>query len=149
MIGDVNNRNLGVDYVGWRPKPAEKALSFFNTLYGQKYQCIDSRVQVKRPKNSDSEVHAFQMEDGSLTVVAWLKTNVKGRKLSGPIGNLKDTRKETVAVIVPSNASGKAVMYTELGESKPYENVSAGNGQLSIKGLDLVGGQIAILKIGK
>ena len=72
VIGDVNNRNLGVDYVGWKPKPAEHALSFFNEFFMTPSRCIDRSVKVTRPRNSASEVHTFEMEDGSLAVVAWI-----------------------------------------------------------------------------
>ncbi len=147
VIGDVNNRNLGVAYVDFKPKPAETALTFFSTFFGNKATCIDREVTVKRPLGSDSQVHAFRMEDGSTAVVAWLKTNVKGRALSGKMGNLKDTRRETIALDLPGSGSGKATMYTELGVGTSYNGVAVQDGRMLVNNLELSGGAIAILKI--
>jgi hypothetical protein len=147
VIGDVNNRNLGVAYVDFKPKPAESALKFFSTFFGNKATCIDGEVAVKRQLGSDSHVHAFRMEDGSTAVVAWLKTNVKGRALSGKKGNLKDTRRETIALDLPGSGTGKATMYTELGVGTPYNGVAVRNGRMLVENLELAGGSIAILKI--
>jgi hypothetical protein len=147
VIGDVNNRNLGVAYVDFKPKPAEDALKFFTTFFGNRAACIDGEVIVKRAIGSDSHVHAFRMEDGSLAVVAWLKTNVKGRTPSGTKGNLKDIRRETIAVDLPGSGSGKATMYTELGAGTPYGGVAVRDGRTIVNNLELTGGSIAILKI--
>jgi hypothetical protein len=87
------------------------------------------------------------MEDGSTAVVAWLKTNVKGRVLSGKKGNLKDTRRETIALDLPGSGTVKATMYTELGVGTPYNGVAVRNGRVLVDNLELAGGSIAILKI--
>ena len=147
VIGDVNNRNLGVDCVGWKPKPAEHALSFFNEFFMTPSRCIDRSVKVTRPRNSASEVHTFEMEDGSLAVVAWIKTNIPGQKPKGEIGNLKDTRKETIALAIPSKAAGAGTLYTEQGEAAAFSGLSAKGGTVQVKELSLTAGQIAILKI--
>ncbi|HEX9006953.1 MAG TPA: hypothetical protein VF889_06640, partial [Bacteroidota bacterium] len=67
----------------------------------------------------------------------------------GPIGNLKDSRRESITVTVPSDAAGSATLYDELGNSTPYDRVSAKSGQVTIKDLELRGGQIAIIKSEK
>jgi hypothetical protein len=104
-------------------------------------------VNVKRPIGSDSHVHAFRMEDGSTALVAWLKTNVKGRTIAGKKGNLKDARRESIAVDLPGSGSVKATMYTELGVGTPYGGVTVRDGRVVVNNLDLAGGGIAILKI--
>ena len=149
VIGDVNNRNLGVDYIGWKPKPAETALSFCNKFFAQKSRSIDKQTEIKRPIGSDSEVHAFEMEDGTVAVVAWLKTHIKGRMADQKPGNLKDTRSETIELTLPARGANTVVMYDELGKEKPFEGVTATDGKATVKGLTLRGGDITIVKIAK
>ncbi len=147
VIGDVNNRNLGVASVDFMPKPAEGALTFFTRFFGNRARCIDTEVHVKRPIGSDSHVHAFRMEDGSTAVVAWLKTNVKGRTPAGKKGNLKDARRESIAVDLAGSGPVKATMFNELGVGTPYAGVTAQGGRVAVNSLELTGGTIAILKI--
>ena len=147
VIGDVNNRNLGVAYVDYKPKPAEKGLSFFNTFFSAKSRCIDAEVTVTRKIKSESEVHVFRMEDGSLALVGWLKTAVKGTKPEGKIGTLKDTRKESLALTIPVKGKVKGTAYDELGNARPFTGVEIQNDMATIKDLALAGGEIMILKL--
>jgi hypothetical protein len=149
VIGDVNNRNLGVDYVGWKPKPAEHALSFFNRFFAQKNRCIDRKTDITRMIGSDSEVHAFEMEDGSVAVVGWLKTCIKGRIGDQKPGNLKDTRSETITLTLPIKGGKTAALFDELGNQRPFKDISVHHGKTVITGLTLKGGEIAILKIAR
>jgi hypothetical protein len=147
VIGDVNNRNLGVARVDFTPKPAEKALTFFSRFFGNRAKCIDSEVKVKRPIESDVHLHAFRMEDGSMAVIAWLKTNLKGRTIEGKKGNLKDTRRESIFVDLPGSGPVKAALYSETGASSPYTGVTTSGERVVVSNLELTGGGIAILKI--
>jgi hypothetical protein len=149
VIGDVNNRNLGVDSVGWKPKPAEHALSFFNRFFAQKNRCIDRQTDITRMIGSDSEVHAFEMEDGSVAVVGWLKTCIKGRIGDQKPGNLKDTRSETITLTLPIKGGKTAALFDELGNQRPFKDISVHHGKTVITGLTLKGGEIAILKIAR
>jgi hypothetical protein len=147
VIGDVNNRNLGVDYVGWKPKPAEGALSFFNRFFAQKSRCIDRQTDIVRAIGSDSEVHAFEMEDGSVAVVGWLKTCIKGRIGGQKPGELKDMRSESIELTLPVKGGKTAVLYDEMGNRKPFKNIAARGAKTAITALTLKGGEIAIVKI--
>jgi hypothetical protein len=147
VIGDVNNRNLGVANVDFTPKPAEGALAFFAKFFGNKARCIDGEVKVTRPIGSESQVHAFRMEDGSTAIVAWLRTNVKGRMPAGTKGNLKDMRRESLALDLPGAGPAKATMFSETGVGTPYPGVVARDGRTVVTNLELTGGMIAILKI--
>jgi hypothetical protein len=147
VAGDVNTRNLGVATVDFTSKPAEGALAFFARFFGKKARCIDGEVTVARTIGSDSHVHAFRMEDGSTAVVAWLKTNVKGRTLPGRNGSLKDARRERITVGIPGTGPVKARMYTETGVATPFEEVTVRDGRMLVADLDLRGGTITILKI--
>jgi polysaccharide biosynthesis protein PslG len=146
VIGDNNNRNLGVDFVGHRAKPAEKALAFFNTFFGQPSACIDRETGVGRTIGSESEVHAFRMEDGSLAVVAWLKTHIRGKVIASSEGVLVDKRSETIDLSLPMKRVGKAVQYDELGNGRPFAGVRGTKGKAEIKGLALTGGTVTIIK---
>jgi hypothetical protein len=149
VIGDVNNRNLGVDYVGYKPKPAEKALSFFNQFFSQKNRCIDNLVTVRMTLGSPCEIHCFEMEDKSIVVIGWLRTNIKGRIGNVPIGNLKDSRREVVDLSLPAKGITKGVRYTTQGVASPFTGFRSKGGTLTMGGVPLAGGDIVILKLTK
>jgi len=149
VIGDVNNRNLGVASVDYTPKPAERALSFFNTLFSQKSRCIDKLVTVSKTIGSDSEVHCFEDEDGSVVLVGWLKTHIIGTRGPDRSGNVKDTRKELMTLSIPMKLSGPAVQYDELGSVKKFDGVTVQGTLTEVKEVPLVGGEVFILKISK
>lgn len=86
VIGDeYNNRHLGVAYADQSPKPAQKALIFFNKLFSQKYKNITNQVSVEKSENSDSHVLVFQNEDGSAIIVGWLQTNIPEKREGIPM----------------------------------------------------------------
>jgi hypothetical protein len=147
VIGDDNNRHLGVNLVDHTPKPAEKALSFFNTFFGKRYKCIDAEVEIIRTIGSESEVHAFRMEDGSTAVVSWLKTVVEGKTRRGINGTEKDSRHEQISLSVPMPAPAAATLFDELGTSRKAEEIAWKGGRALVKNLQLKGGQISILKL--
>jgi hypothetical protein len=146
VIGDVNNRNLGVAFVGWRPKPAETALTFFNGFFAQKSRCIDAETAVRRTIRSESEVHAFTLADGSVAVIAWLKTTHAGQAGRRAPGLAKDQRRETIEVALPMNTMSGATMYDELGTARPFSGLRAKEGRVAGE-VTLAGGSIAILHI--
>ncbi len=118
VIGDNNNRNLGVAYYDYKPKPALTALSFFNKLFSEKNKSIDDQVVVSKTIGSDSKVTSFENEDGSVVIIAWLRTNIPGERGSNKSGEVKDTRKENINISIPVKLNGNATMYDELGNSK-------------------------------
>lgn len=149
VIGDVNNRNLGVDFVGHKPKPAEAGLKFFNLFFAQKNRCLDKVTTIRRTLGSDSKIHCFEMEDGTLAVVAWLATHIDGRAGDATPGNLKDTRSETVDLTLPGKGIKHGMQYDALGNAKPFNAFRAEGGNVLISGLPIQGGEIVILKLGK
>ncbi|MCU7497330.1 MAG: cellulase family glycosylhydrolase [Ignavibacteria bacterium] len=148
VIGDNNNRNLGVAYYDHSPKPATKALSFFNTLFSEKNKPLDRAVEVRKSVGSESYVTTFQDEDGDVTVVGWLKTNLPGERRD-TTGMAKDTREEKIDLTIPLSLSGEATLYTETGEPRKYTNLQRKDGALVLNGVTLKGGEIFILKIKK
>ena len=148
VIGDVNNRNLGVAFVDYKPKPAEHALSFFNKLFSEKNRGIDDKVVIKRNKQSDSEVHVFEFENGDAIVIGWLKTHQPEKRGPDKSGNAKDARKETVSVELPMKLT-KATLYDELGSASDFKSVKVKNDKTIVENMRLVGGEIAIIKVSK
>lgn len=148
VIGDNdNNRFLGVSYSDWKDKPAAKSLEFFNSLFSEKYKSIDNKVTLASPVSSDSRVHAFQLENGDVIVVAWLQTSIPGKQGDDKSGMVKDTRTETVNVIIPIDLKGKSSLYDEMGNVNPFNNVKNEKGVTTLNNLKLDGGKIAIIKI--
>jgi hypothetical protein len=150
VIGDNdNNRYLGIAYADYKPKPAARALQFFNELFSQKYKSIDDIVWTDKAVGSDVQVHGFQNEDGSLIVSAWIKTIIPGEQHQSKAGDVKDTRKETVSVRIPVKAAGKAVLYNELGESKDFTGKKDTADGIELNNISLEGGKLVVIKINK
>ena len=80
VIGDENNRHLGVLDNQNRAKHALNALHFFNSLFRDGFRCLDSDVRVSKIIGAPVEVHVFQNPDGQIAVAAWLKTYVPGQR---------------------------------------------------------------------
>jgi hypothetical protein len=147
VIGDDNNRHLGVCLMDHRAKPAENAISFFDRFFGAKYKCIDDEVDVSRAIGSESEVHTFRMEDGSVAVVAWLKTVVEGKARREIDGTANDTRLEHITLSIPMKHATRMQAFDELGSVRPAVSFSFKSGRVAMKSVPLAGGQITILKI--
>lgn len=147
VIGDVNNRNLGVAMIDHTPKPAEKALTAVDRFFRPAYRSIDQKTFVRTSAASESVVHAFAFEDKSVGVVAWLKTHIKGKTVAGPQGNVKDTRTESVTITVPFGPPGKVIRYDEVGQSLGSVNATYAHGQLTLPGVTLKGGEIMIIRV--
>lgn len=149
VIGDVNNRHLGVAYTDWTPKPAMYALRFFNRLFSQPYRSIDAAVEVRKRDDSDSHVFAFENDDGSVIIVGWLQTNVPRKRSPDRSGLVRDTRRESVMVSIPLVLSGTAVQYDELGNGQEFASIIREGDKTIIPALTLDGGGITIVKINK
>ncbi len=148
VIGDQNNRYLGIVHLDYSSKPAEQAISFANKLFSRKLRCIDGELDVKRTACSESEIHAFQNEDGSVIIVGWLKTQVPGKLFAEPVGTLKDYRKEVVSVTVPGKVAGQVAAYNERGEEKPFTGVRRAETNTTLDGIALTGGTVVVITIG-
>jgi hypothetical protein len=149
VIGDVNNRHLGIAYVDHSPKPAEKALSFFDRLFARPVRSLDKEVIVQRPIGSHSVVHSFEADDGAVILVAWLKTHILGMNATERHGNVQDTRKETITIVVPRKLSGEATQFSELGMGRKFGGARVRGTTTEIKDIALKGGEIFILRLTK
>jgi GH35 family endo-1,4-beta-xylanase len=110
VIGDENNRRLGVLDESGRPKPALQALDFFHELFRGQFRCLDSVTPETRTIRSDAEAHVFEKRDGEEFVAAWLRT-VSLFPVAEADG---DFRHENLSVILWDRCN-RMNLYNELG----------------------------------
>jgi glycosyl hydrolase family 39 (putative alpha-L-iduronidase) len=156
MIGDVNNRHLGVVFADYRPKPALRALTLMARLFSDPFQAVDSRIRV-RPAGSASltsaaEVHAFVSARRTLIVIAWLTNAARGSGTGAGAGDepSTDQRRESLQVTLPYRARGPAVQYDELGRTidpKRLQAVSVRGQAETLLGLTLRAGDVVLLEL--
>jgi hypothetical protein len=72
VIGDDNNRHLGVAAHDHRPKPALAALRFLASLLALPFAPCPGCVQVQRAGDAGGVVETFAMADGSYLLFAWI-----------------------------------------------------------------------------
>jgi hypothetical protein len=148
VIGDNNNRNLGVAHADHTAKPAEHALAFINRLYAEPMRSIDDEVAFARAAESDVVVHTFEQEDGDLLVVGWLQTRRVGEQNDVGDGMHADTRREAVEVTIPRATAGTATFYNELGEQMAYPNHRHEGETTTVWG-EMEGGKVYIIHVAK
>ena len=144
VIGDLNNRYLGVVSAQGQPKPALQALSYFQGLFAGGYRCLDRQVRISRPLASAAQAHVFARPDGSVVVTAWLQTVVPGERGGGG-GQVEDRREEEIELELPLPAADKAAVFNELGQSRGSWPVEGHGSGCRIRGLNLRDGGVTVL----
>jgi polysaccharide biosynthesis protein PslG len=135
IIGDVNNRRLGVLDLQNSPKPALSALRFFNELFGKGVTSADERVRVETQIATDAEVHAFCRSDKALIVVAWLKVVTPHTELASG----SDQRIEQIKLRLPGRMT-RGERYGSVGQ-----NIGAVRVHESTADLQLTGGNVQVI----
>jgi hypothetical protein len=143
VIGDANNRHLGILDERGRPKPALAALRFFTQLFADGFRCVDGQVRVTRKIHSPVEVHSFKTAHYELVIVAWLRTYIPGSRDDDLSGNIPDKREETISISIPFATNGDAKFFDEFGNDLGIRDRK--NSQL--KNLRVRDGNIKIVKI--
>jgi hypothetical protein len=136
IIGDVNNRRLGVLDLQNNPKPVLNALKFFNELFGAEVVLADERVRVEAKIASDAEVYAFFRKDKALAVTAWLKVVTPHTETA----TASDTRLETLMLRLPERYR-RGEVYDEIGRRIGSIHINHSN---SIN-LRLTGGHVFVV----
>lgn len=148
VIGDNNNnRHLGIVYPDYTAKPAKQALIFFNQLFSQAYRNIDNRLNMVRPKDSDTQVHAFELENGEMIVLAWLATCVPDKRPEKPQELIPDNRHEILDIGISGTSGSEIYLYDELGNESQWENYRIENNTTQLQSVKLSGGKLYIFKI--
>ena len=106
VIGDENNKHLGLLDARGRRKPAFYALRLYEQLLARPVRLVDDRAQVHA--GPEAVVHVFEAEAGDLVVAAWLRSAVA---TAGVAGRAADPREDTVSVRLPIAPGADLVVY--------------------------------------
>ena len=147
-IGDFgNNGNLGIVQANYTPKPAQRALKFFNELMAQPERTVPASVETDGDPPLPPEVHAFEQKSGDVIVVAWLPTFDPNRTDEGS-GDHRDDRTTAVRINIPRSLKGEASSFSPFGDTKSFDDVTATESGTQLE-VTLRGGSVTILKINK
>lgn len=139
VIGDDNNKYLGVLDVQGRPKPAFHALRLYNGLYGRPVRRVTQHLKIQAPAHSQAVVEAFETDDGRLLISAWLRSSTRD-EVADQTGQAVDRRNETLNLSLPT-AYGTLRNYAISGEMIPAQARLAGQ---TLSGITLTGGEVWI-----
>jgi len=147
VIGDVNNRHLGVAFAGRRPKPAAAALAFFARSFAGGFSPAPAGLRLQ-PLNlpSELEARAFLTAPDTLVVVAWLRTPVPQPQPQSGAGDAADRRHETLRVSGPYRARRAPTLYDALGRAMARTSHQAAGAALELE-LELNGGEVLIAEV--
>lgn len=144
VIGDVNNRHLGVTDPTWRPKPALAALRFMTDLFGRGYRVLAApSLQVRA--STDVHWRAFALADGRRVLMTWLPTRSEPwNRARDPKGQAVDPRAASVEVDLPDAPAAAPMRHDArggAGAAVAVQPLGAG-ARLS---LSLTGGEQAVV----
>jgi hypothetical protein len=100
VIGDDNNKHLGILDIDGKPKPAYDALAVFTQVFDEPIRRVTARVKVHKSSKSQSVLEVFEKKSGDLIVTAWLRSS-KPSEVADRSGYAHDSRRETVSVTLP------------------------------------------------
>jgi hypothetical protein len=108
VIGDDNNKHLGILDVRGGPKPAFAALRLWNQLLDEPVRTIDARAEGA----PDAVVRAFEKRSGEVIVLAWVRSAREGE-------NVPDVA--TVALRLPRTYRSAESLDPRTGASSPED----------------------------
>lgn len=144
VIGDVNNRHLGILDEHGNAKPALRALRFFHSLFGKGFRCIDDQVRVTKAIGSAAEIHAFELPDGKVVVIGWIKNYVPGTRGTNLSGDVRDSRSERVWISLPLSIGNKALNFDEKGRRQGTVFTSKTDGEARTLALEVAKDQVVV-----
>jgi hypothetical protein len=146
VIGDDNNRHLGVAFADRRPKPALATLGFFGRTFQRGYRSLDPLAR-RAPDDRSIEAHGFLFDDGTALVVAWIPTNPAGVNRPPGEGTAVDQRRAAIELGLPCRSDATAESREVAGAlAGKLPTAPAGN-QLWIGPLPLRAGEVSIARI--
>ena len=107
---DQVNYHLGLETTTGSPKPAFRALAFFNRLFQQPIRQLD----VKTSADSNAVVRAFQRNDGKIILVGWLRSSLP-EEVADKSGMAEDKRSETISADLPCHSARLLGFYDQEG----------------------------------
>jgi hypothetical protein len=147
VIGDVNNRHLGVLSVDGTPKPALHAFRTVKRLYDQPLRVLRVALRSEGVDAQALSVHAFERADRSVILAAWLKTITPARAGTAPG---EDPRRGIVSVTLPVGMpeAARAKLFDAEGEALPSQlRLESKRGSTTLEGLELAGGEIVFVEL--
>jgi hypothetical protein len=145
MIGDINNRHLGVAFADRAPKPAAAALGFITRVFDPGFRNIDDRVRVApEPAGAGAVVHAFLTARHTLVVIAWL-TTPSAPEVPDAGGDARDDRRATLRLDAPFRAVGPLIYHDALGRERGRTPLDRGV-DVGIS-LELAGGDVVVAEV--
>jgi hypothetical protein len=129
MIGDDNNRHLGVTFSDYRQKPALLALHFLSGLFTAGFRGVECTLEAPSP----SFARAFALRDGRVVLIAWLPTH------SDAHGTVP------MRVSLPIETSGDAAVYAATGDRVEGTRVRHASGRTELDRLELRAGDAAVV----
>lgn len=97
VIGDDNNRHLGLRRVDGTPKPAHAAFAFMARLFAGSFRSAAVSWRIEGEATAPVHVQGFHLDDGRRVVAIWL-----GLPRTAPRDPLPDRRAARVVVSVPA-----------------------------------------------
>lgn len=142
VIGDDNNRHLGIRTASGQPKLAIAALTQLATRFAQPYRVLGVPVRVVTSTTTAPIVKAFTWRDGRILVAAWM---AHGESLRAETASpAPDTRQARVTVELPFPVH-RAQLTDATGRSVAGENVVTATGANTTQvTLDVRGGEVRL-----
>jgi hypothetical protein len=148
MIGDDNNRHLGVATWDYRPKPSLSSLRLFVERTKAGIAVLPVAVRVSSGGQVPIVARAFETPDGDVTLFAWIPTREPG--IAVPIdarGDEADPRHARVNLEIPIATAGEASLLDPTGASLGSPAVEHGSDRTTVQGIELSGGMIGIVAL--
>ncbi|HVU49230.1 MAG TPA: beta-galactosidase [Polyangia bacterium] len=144
VIGDDNNRHLGVVRADGAPKPALAALGLMTSLFGAGF--APARAEV-RPREGSGPVvaRAFRLADGRAVVIAWIPTHPPGVEPNGASLPAPDPRAAAVDVALALGTAGDGTRLDVTGERPGAPIAARHQPGGTVLPLDLRAGAVAVV----
>lgn len=102
VIGDDNNKYLGLLDVQGQPKPAWHALRLYNRLYSRPLRSLGHSLRITAGDAKATVISAFADRQGHLLLAAWLRSP-RRQQLGDQSGHATDTRQTTLSLTLPAS----------------------------------------------
>lgn len=147
VIGDVNNRHLGVLTPEGQPKPALGAFRTLASAFDRPFRVLRGEVRATVGTAADVELRAFQFDDGKILAFTWLRT-VTDARAALPAGSA-DPRRAQIDIILPvaAGAVRQARVLDDQGIPLGTRPVVDRGGTLHVLGLELPPGSIRLVEL--
>ncbi len=149
VIGDANNRFLGLLDVNGREKPAFYALRFYDQLFNQPTRSLDGKTFVRSDNDSpEVVVHVIEEQDGAVVVTGWLGRPSAVSPRSMPAQDLRSPA--VVEVQFPAGYKFSRIQsYRVTGELISDRQLSTATSPFILHGLKLTGDDNAIVLLSR